>query len=91
MSNLAFVQRQNRDSTTDLICLGCFLTVAHSREQADLVAAESEHICNPFSDPLLFQSGSVQGYLAQGRTVTPLTRIIQHESFFYRFSSLIHL
>lgn len=43
-----FVRRQNDDSTTDLICLGCFQTVAHSEGQADGTPVDSDHVCNPF-------------------------------------------
>jgi hypothetical protein len=50
MANSGFGRRHNGDSTTDLICLSCFQTIAHSREQADLAAAERDHACNPFSD-----------------------------------------
>jgi hypothetical protein len=57
MTMSGFVRRQNDDATTDLICLGCFQTVAHSPEQGDLVAAESAHACNPF-DVERFQSRS---------------------------------
>jgi hypothetical protein len=64
MTNSGFVRRQNNDSTTDLICLGCFQTVAHSQEQADLAAAETEHACDPFCDLLSFQSGSRREIIA---------------------------
>jgi hypothetical protein len=58
MTNSAFARRQNNDSTTDLICLGCFQTVARVEEEADLAAAEIDHACDPYNELLSFQSRS---------------------------------
>lgn len=46
--NSGFVRRQNDDSTTDLICLGCFQTVFHLQEQGEGTPVNSDHVCNPF-------------------------------------------
>jgi hypothetical protein len=42
-----FGLRQNRDSTTDLICLSCFRTVATVKHGVDLAAIETTHTCHP--------------------------------------------
>ena len=72
MANSGFGRRQNGDSTTDLICLSCFQTIAHSREQADLAVAERDHACNPFNDLVWLQSRSVKDYHRQEKTAAPL-------------------
>src|ERR1700722_7118950 len=66
MTKSAFVRRQNDDSTTDSICLGCFQTLASSQEQADLAAAESSHACNPIDvdDLQWFESRSRREIIA---------------------------
>lgn len=53
MNETGYLPWKNPDSTIDLICLGCFKTVAQSRVQAILAAAETEHKCNPLDLALL--------------------------------------
>jgi hypothetical protein len=50
MVNTSFMRWGNPDTTTDLICLCCFRTIARSQDQADLLTAEGDHICSPFGD-----------------------------------------
>ena len=71
MANAGFMRWKNLDATTDLICLGCFSTVACSRDQADLLAAEHDHICNPFVDLAFLHSGALQGPDGQEQTTMP--------------------
>ena len=61
MVNTGFMRRQNSDATTDVICLCCFRTVARSKAHADLLAAEEDHICNPFDDLVFLHSEALQG------------------------------
>jgi hypothetical protein len=70
MVNTGFMRRQNPDSTADVICLCCFRTVAFSQAQYDLASAENDHICNPFDDLVLLQSGCLQH--EQEKTALPL-------------------
>jgi hypothetical protein len=60
MINAGFMRLQNPDSTADVICLDCFKVVAHSENQLDLAAAESDHVCNP-CDLVLLRYGSSNG------------------------------
>jgi hypothetical protein len=69
-----FMQRQNGDSTTDLICLYCFRTVARSGEQSDLAAAEREHMCSPFDELVMFRSGSLADLSRQVKGGRPWSR-----------------
>jgi DNA-binding response OmpR family regulator len=50
MPNAGFLRWQNPDSTADVICLGCFRTVASSQAQDEIATAEANHTCNPFDD-----------------------------------------
>jgi hypothetical protein len=43
-----FAHRENRDGTFDSICRACFLTVATSRSEADLIGFERGHFCDPW-------------------------------------------
>ena len=58
-----FMRLHNPDSTSDVICLNCFQTIAISQEQFGLASAESNHLCSP-SDLILQHYGSSYG----GRT-----------------------
>ena len=44
-TTVTFAHRKNPDSTTDSICLKCFLTVATVEEEDDLSSKESSHRC----------------------------------------------
>jgi hypothetical protein len=41
-----FQHRRNKDGSYDSICSSCYITVAHSRQEADLAAHEQAHICH---------------------------------------------
>ena len=49
---VVFPHRQNRDGSFDSICRRCLLTVANTRNEADLTEHEKYHVCNP---SILFQ------------------------------------
>jgi hypothetical protein len=55
MNGTGFLRLPNPDSTIDLICLSCFVTVAQSRACAELSLAEEDHVCRT-SDLTLLQS-----------------------------------
>jgi len=57
MIDSSFLRLRNPDSTADVICLNCFQTVARSQEHIDLIAAESDHTCDP-RDLVLLRYGS---------------------------------
>jgi hypothetical protein len=40
-----YPHRRNKDGTFDSICLKCFLTIAHTATEVELLAYDSEHIC----------------------------------------------
>jgi hypothetical protein len=63
MVNTGFMRRQNLDATTDVICLSCFRTVVCSQVRAGLLAAEIDHICNPFDNLAFLNSDALQGLL----------------------------
>jgi hypothetical protein len=44
---VVFPHRQNRDGSFDSICRRCLLTVANTRNEADLARYEQYHVCNP--------------------------------------------
>jgi len=71
MVNTGFMRWGNPDATTDLICLCCFRTVACSRDQADLLAAEDGHICNPIDDLAFLHSDTLQHPHEQEQTTMP--------------------
>ena len=41
-----FLRHENANLTTELICTGCFRTIAVSHHEHDLVAAEESHQCD---------------------------------------------
>jgi hypothetical protein len=43
--NTFYPHRHNRDGTFDSICLKCFLTVAHTETEAELLAYDRVHVC----------------------------------------------
>lgn len=48
MATATFVRRENPDSTTDVICLKCFQTIAKKLTgEAGLTDIEPEHKCHP--------------------------------------------
>ena len=61
MVNSGFIRRQNSDSTSDVICLSCFRTIARSQAQADLAVVEINHGCNPLGKHNLFHSDELKG------------------------------
>ena len=61
MVNSGFIRRQNSDSTSDVICLSCFRTIARSQAQADLTVVENNHDCNPLGKDVLFHSDELKG------------------------------
>jgi hypothetical protein len=42
----SFPHRRNKDGSYDSICPTCYITVARSRQEADLADRESAHICH---------------------------------------------
>jgi hypothetical protein len=46
-SKASFARRHNEDGTVDSICLHCFLTTGHAKEESDLQEAEDGHVCAP--------------------------------------------
>jgi hypothetical protein len=44
--NTFYPHRRNKDGTFDSICLKCFLTVAHTETEAELLAYDRVHVCN---------------------------------------------
>jgi hypothetical protein len=52
MVDAAFYHRNNDDGSFDSICLGCFLTVAFTQCEENLLALERNHECDlvPFSE-----------------------------------------
>lgn len=42
-----FAHRTNPDGTFDSIRLKCFVTIATTRQEADLEDAERNHVCDP--------------------------------------------
>jgi hypothetical protein len=47
MVNAGFMRWINPDATADVICLGCFQTIARAQSRAELLAAEDLHTCTP--------------------------------------------
>jgi hypothetical protein len=47
LTDTGFIQRENSDSTTDLICLRCFLTVGRMQNESDFSALKLLHSCDP--------------------------------------------
>jgi hypothetical protein len=45
ITDVSFMRRKNPDLTHDSICLTCFLTVAHSISEVDLLDGERNHNC----------------------------------------------
>jgi hypothetical protein len=43
---LVFPHRRNADGTFDSICMNCFLTVSHSKSEAELAESDKNHICD---------------------------------------------
>jgi hypothetical protein len=41
-----FARSRNPDFTIDSICMDCYRTVATTRSEAELTAAEEGHVCN---------------------------------------------
>jgi hypothetical protein len=41
-----FARLQNPDMSIDSICMDCYRTVANTRSEADLIAAEQGHACS---------------------------------------------
>jgi hypothetical protein len=68
MGNTGFMRWENPDATTDLICLCCFRTLACSRDQDELIAAEDDHVCNPFADLSFLHSEAFKGLHRQEET-----------------------
>ena len=71
MVSTGFMRWGDPDATTDIMCLFCFRTVARSQDQADLLAAEDDHICNPFDDLGFLHSDALQGLRGQKQTTMP--------------------
>jgi hypothetical protein len=46
MSDIYFFRRKNPDSTTDLVCLSCFMTVRTTDDEADFALLELLHRCS---------------------------------------------
>jgi hypothetical protein len=44
--NTFYPHRRNRNGTFDSICLKCFLTVAHTKTEPELLAYDRLHVCN---------------------------------------------
>jgi hypothetical protein len=42
-----FPHRRNWDGSYDSICIACHLTVAKTRDEADLASHEHNHACDP--------------------------------------------
>jgi hypothetical protein len=57
-----FARLQNPDFTVDSICLSCYQTVGTARREADLIAADELHVCDP-GDRELFSKHSERGAL----------------------------
>ena len=47
VTDIGFIRRENPDSTTDLICLRCFMTVANAKHAPDLLTLGLLHCCDP--------------------------------------------
>jgi hypothetical protein len=43
-----FAKRRNWNSSIDSICTKCFVTVASAGSEAELVAHEEKHVCDPY-------------------------------------------
>jgi hypothetical protein len=43
----SFIHRRNPDGTVDSICLRCFLTTDHAKEESALDKVEDAHVCTP--------------------------------------------
>lgn len=64
------VHRRNNDGRWDSICLGCFLTIARAKTEAELREQELHHACIPIEfsqEPSPHGSGG----LTTSRTLTP--------------------
>jgi hypothetical protein len=60
-----FAYRKNDNGTLDSICLGCFVTVATARSDAELESKERDHLCNPW-DLRRFESVSAPNPIGPG-------------------------
>jgi hypothetical protein len=47
ITDIGFLRRKNPDSTTDLICLRCFMTVRSGNDETGFAALEMSHCCDP--------------------------------------------
>jgi len=47
VDDIGFIRRKNPDSTTDLICLCCFVTVGSGKDETDFAVLELSHRCDP--------------------------------------------
>jgi hypothetical protein len=43
---IAYPHRRNSDGSVDSICITCFATIAHARDEAALTGQEKKHSCN---------------------------------------------
>jgi hypothetical protein len=71
MVNTGFMRRSRPDFTADVICLWCFRTVAQSKNYSDLAAAEDNHVCSPFGDPVLPLADPTAGLHGNEHTGAP--------------------
>jgi hypothetical protein len=44
---VSFARRHNADSTIDSICTRCYQTIAHERDETNLIDVEQSHFCDP--------------------------------------------
>jgi hypothetical protein len=49
---VSFARRHNADSTIDSICARCYQTIAHERDEANLINPEQSHSCDPSGEYL---------------------------------------
>jgi hypothetical protein len=47
--DIGFLRRDKSDSTTDSICLRCFMTVGGAADEAELAVLEMMHHCDPLN------------------------------------------
>jgi hypothetical protein len=71
MNDHQFHHRPNRDGTHDSICSACYMTVASTPEELELVSHERAHICDPVQLYQVSQCGHYPSHNHEPGTLGP--------------------
>jgi hypothetical protein len=77
MNTPIYPHRRNRDGSFDSICPVCFVTVSHSKVEAELVELDQTHVCDPAlllgRDSFSREDSKGQDFKAPGTSRAPMS------------------